>query len=201
MKKILPLFSYIFHPIFIAAMATLFYLFFNASNLMPEEKLFIFSQVAIITVIIPILFFAILRAVGKIDSVMVVDVTQRKIPLILQCFLIILLVRKSITIDRYPELHFFFLGALLSTILALLSLFANIKASLHMMAISALTVFVIAISLHFQFQNTFIIALLILSNGLVASSRIEMNAHTNKELIIGFLLGSIPQLLLLFLWL
>ena len=201
MKKILPLFSYIFHPIFIAAMATLFYFFFNTSNLMPEEKLFIFSQVVIITVIIPILFFAILRAVGKIDSVMVVDVTQRKIPLILQCFLIILLVRKSITIDRYPELHFFFLGALLSTILALLSLFANIKASLHMMAISALTVFVIAISLHFQFQNTFIIALLILSNGLVASSRIEMNAHTNKELIIGFLLGSIPQLLLLFLWL
>lgn len=201
MKKILPLFSYIFHPIFIAAMATLFYLFFNTSNLMPEEKLFIFSQVVIITVIIPILFFAILRAVGKIDSVMVVDVTQRKIPLILQCFLIILLVRKSITIDRYPELHFFFLGALLSTILALLSLFANIKASLHMMAISALTVFVIAISLHFQFQNTFIIALLILSNGIVASSRIEMNAHTNKELIIGFLLGSIPQLLLLFLWL
>lgn len=182
-------------------MATLFYLFFNTSNLMPEEKLFIFSQVVIITVIIPILFFAILRAVGKIDSVMVVDVTQRKIPLILQCFLIILLVRKSITIDRYPELHFFFLGALLSTILALLSLFANIKASLHMMAISALTVFVIAISLHFQFQNTFIIALLILSNGIVASSRIEMNAHTNKELIIGFLLGSIPQLLLLFLWL
>lgn len=201
MKKILPLFSYIFHPIFIPAMASLFYLFFNTTVFGAEEKLFIFFQVAIITVIIPILFFLILRAVGKIDSVMVVDVTQRKIPLILHCFLIILLVRKSITIHRYPELHFFFLGALLSTILALLSLFASIKASLHMMAISALTVFVIAISLHFQFQNTFIIAFLILANGLVASSRIEMNAHTNKELIIGFGLGSIPQLLLLFLWL
>ncbi|MDI1306975.1 MAG: hypothetical protein PSX42_19270 [bacterium] len=201
MKKILPLFSYIFHPIFIPAMATLFYLFFNTSNFVAEEKLFVFFQVAIITVIIPILFFLILRAAGKIDSIMIAEVTQRKIPLILQCFLIILLVRKSITIDRYPELHFFFLGALLSTILALLSLFANIKASLHMMAISALTVFVIAISLHFQFENTFIIAFLILANGLVASSRIEMNAHTNKELIIGFILGSVPQLLLLFLWL
>ena len=201
MKKILPLFSYIFHPIFIPAMATVFYLFFNITIFANEEKLFVFFQVAIITVIIPILFFLILRAVGKIDSIMVAEVTQRKIPLILQCFLIIILVRKSITIDRYPELHFFFLGALLSTILALLSLFGNIKASLHMMAISALTVFVIAISLHFQFQNTFIIAFLILANGLVASSRIEMNAHTNKELIIGFVLGSIPQLLLLFLWL
>ncbi|MFE3871257.1 hypothetical protein ACFX5F_08460 [Flavobacterium sp. ZS1P70] len=201
MKKILPLFSYIFHPIFIPAMATLFYLFFNTTVFGTEEKLFVFFQVAIITVIIPILFFLILKAVGKIDSIMVAEVTQRKIPLILQCFLIIILVRKSITIHRYPELHFFFLGALLSTILALLSLFGNIKASLHMMAISALTVFVIAISLHFQFQNTFIIAFLILANGLVASSRIEMNAHTNKELIIGFGLGSIPQLLLLFLWL
>jgi hypothetical protein len=182
-------------------MATLFYLFFNDSNFVAEEKLFIFSQVAIITVIIPILFFLILRAAGKIDSIMIAEVTQRKIPLILQCFLIILLVRKSITIDRYPELHFFFLGALFSTILALLSLFANIKASLHMMAISALTVFVIAISLHFQFENTFIIAFLIITNGIVASYRIEMNAHTNKELIIGFVLGSVPQLLLLFLWL
>jgi hypothetical protein len=55
--------------------------------------------------------------------------------------------------------------------------------------------------MHFQIQNTFVIAFLILTNGLVASSRIEMNAHTNKELIIGFLLGSIPQLFLLFLWL
>jgi hypothetical protein len=201
LKKILPLFSYIFHPIFIPAIATLFYLFFNTTAFATEEKLFVFFQVAIILVIIPILFFLILKAAGKIDSIMIAEVTQRKIPLILQCFLIILLVRKSITIDRYPELHFFFLGALLSTILALSSLFINIKASLHMMAISALTVFVIAISLHFQFQNTFIIAFLILANGLVASSRIEMNAHTNKELIIGFVLGSIPQLFLLFLWL
>jgi hypothetical protein len=182
-------------------MATLFYLFFNTTAFATEEKLFVFFQVSIITIIIPILFFLILRAAGKIDSVMIAEVTQRKIPLILQCFLIIILVRKSITIDRYLELHFFFLGALLSTILALISLFANIKASLHMMAISALTVFVIAISLHFQFHNTFIIAFLILTNGLVASSRIEMNAHTNKELIIGFFLGSVPQLLLLLLWL
>jgi hypothetical protein len=38
-------------------------------------------------------------------------------------------------------------------------------------------------------------------NGVVASSRLEMKAHTPKELVIGFLLGIIPQLLLLHLWL
>ena len=132
---------------------------------------------------------------------MIVELSQRKIPLVLQCFFIIALVRKSVTIDRYPDLHFFFLGALLSTLIALLLLFANIKASLHMMAISALMLFVIGLSIHLQIQNSYLVAFLVIINGFVASSRIEMNAHTSKELIIGFLLGSIPQLLLQFLWL
>jgi hypothetical protein len=110
-------------------------------------------------------------------------------------------VRNNITIDRYPELHFFLLGGLLSSLLALILLFGNIKASLHMIGMSSLTVFTIGLSMHLQIQSTFTIAMLILLNGIVASSRLEMNAHTNKELIIGFMLGAIPQLLLLVLWL
>ena len=107
----------------------------------------------------------------------------------------------NITIDRYPELHFFFLGALLSTLASLLLLFLKIKASLHLLAISALTIFIIGLSIHLQIPNTFTIAFLILMNGFVASSRIEMKAHTIKELCIGLILGITPQLLLLYLWL
>ncbi|RTY76080.1 hypothetical protein EKM05_04985 [Flavobacterium sp. GSP27] len=201
MKKTLPLFSYIFHPIFIPAMATLFYLFFNGSDFVSQEKIFIFFQVLIVTVLIPVLAFFLLRATGNIDSIMVSKISQRKIPLILHCFLIILLVRKSITIDSYPELHFFLLGGLLSSLLALILLFLQIKASLHMIAFSSLTVFIIGLSLHLQIQNIFTIALLLLLNGVVATSRLEMKAHTIKELLLGFVLGIIPQLLLLVLWL
>lgn len=182
-------------------MATLFYLCFNGTDFVSQEKLFVFFQVVIVTVFIPVLAFLLLRATGNIDSIMVSKISQRKIPLILHCFLLILLLRKSITVDRYPELHFFLLAALLSTLMALILLFANVKASLHMIAISSLTVFVIGLSMHFQIQLTLVIALLILLNGLVASSRLEMKAHTNKELIIGFILGAVPQLLLLVLWL
>ncbi|TRX01263.1 hypothetical protein FNW10_16430 [Flavobacterium gawalongense] len=201
MKKILPIFSYIFHPIFIPVMATLVYLFFNISFFVNQEKLFVLFQILIVTVIIPILLFLLLRATGKIDSIMVPEVSQRKIPLIIHCFLLILLVRKSITLDRYPELHFFFLGALMSTLQALVLSFFKTKASLHMMGISSLTVFVMGLSIHYQIQNSFMITLLILMNGFVASSRLEMKAHTPSELILGFLLGSVPQLLLLYLWL
>ncbi|WP_140486171.1 hypothetical protein [Flavobacterium sp. GSA192] len=200
-KRILPFFSYLFHPVFIPIYATLFYLFSNHSYFINKEKYLVLLQVSIITFVIPMLFFLLLRLTGKITSVMVPELSERKFPLIIQCFLIILLVRKSITLELYPELHFFLLAALFSTLIALSLLFFNIKASLHMMGISALTFFVFGLSLHHQTPNTILIIFLVLMNGFVASSRLIMKAHTPKELIIGVLLGSIPQILLLFVWL
>ncbi len=184
-----------------ALYATLFYLFSNNSYFVNTEKYLVLLQVAAVTVALPILLFVGLRATGKISSAMAPLLSERKIPLVLQCFLIIFLVRTTITIEHYPELHFFFLGALLSTLTALILLFAKIKTSLHMLGISALTFFVLGLNLHFETHNLFSILFLILLNGFVASSRLEMNAHTLKELIIGFLTGAIPQVLLLFLWL
>ncbi|MBC7847085.1 MAG: hypothetical protein H7Y10_11385 [Flavobacterium sp.] len=132
---------------------------------------------------------------------MVSEVSQRKIPLVILCFLTILLIRKSITIEHFPELYFFFLGGLFSTFVALILLFFKTKASLHIVAISALTIFMIGLSIHNQTQDINMIALLIFMNGVVASSRLEMNAHTPKELVIGFLLGVIPQVLFFRFWL
>jgi hypothetical protein len=201
LKKILPLFSYIFHPVFIPLYATIYYLILNFSNFGSQEKYFVLSQILIITLLIPILFFFILRYSGRIGSIMVPVISERKLPLLIQCFLLIILVRNSITVERYTELHFFLLGALFSTLIAMLLLFIKTKASLHMIGISALTLFSFALTIHYQTQNVGLIIFLILMNGFVASSRLVMKAHTTKELIIGILLGSIPQILLLFLWL
>ncbi|SDW00660.1 hypothetical protein SAMN05444338_10150 [Flavobacterium degerlachei] len=201
MKKILPLFSYIFHPVFIPLYATIYYLILNFSNFESQEIYFVLSQIFIITVLIPILFFFILRYSGRIGSIMVPKISERKLPLLIQCFLLIILVRNSITVDRYIELHFFLLGALFSTLIAMLLLLAKTKASLHMIGISALTLFAFGLTIHHQTQNVALIVFLILMNGFVASSRLVMKAHSSKELIIGILLGCIPQIPLMFLWL
>jgi hypothetical protein len=201
LKKFLPFFSYLFHPIFIPVYAAFFYFFINTTYYTNLEKLLVIFQIIIITILLPILFFFVLRATGQVNSMMVADISQRKIPLVIQCFLTILLVRKSITLENFPEFHFFFLGGLISTIIALVFLFFSIKASLHLIAISALTVFVCGLSIHNQFLTIYWIAFLVFMNGVVASSRLVMKAHTTRELIIGFLLGTIPQLFLLPLWL
>ena len=201
LKNILPVFSYLFHPIFIPVYTAFFYFFCYDSYYTNSEKYFALFQIVIVTIVLPILIFFLLRATGQVNSIMIADISQRKIPLVIQCFLTILLIRKSITIYHFPELYFFFLAGLLSTIIALILLFFKIKASLHMIAVSALTVFFIGLSIHNQTRNIDMIAFLVLMNGFVASSRLEMKAHTPKELVIGFLLGVFPQLFLLSFWL
>jgi hypothetical protein len=181
--------------------AALLYLFFKGDAFNNQEKYFVLFQILIITVIVPILFFLLLRSTGNVKSVMIHETSQRIIPLVLQSFLFILLVKRSIVITRYPELHFFFLGGLFSTILALIYSLFKTKASLHMMAISGFMIFVIGLNKHLQLYNPYWPAFLILMTGIVASSRLEMKAHTHKELLIGFLIGIIPQVLFLYLWL
>ena len=82
----------------------------------------------------------------------------------------------------------------------LLLSFVKIKASLHMAAISGLTVFIFALSMHFTKNLNAVIAVLIFLNGLLASSRLHLKAHNKSELIFGFFLGAIPHFILMGYW-
>lgn len=201
MKKILPAFSYIFHPLFISVYAILIFFFFGISFFQYAEIYLIIIQIIIITVFIPVTFYYLLLSMGKVDSIMLAETAQRRIPLMIHAVLLSILIQKSITIHVSPELYFFFLGSLISTILALLLAFVDFKASLHMIGITALTVFTIGISLHFEKRMILPVVLLLVSCGLVASSRLEMKAHTQKELFLGSCIGIFPQVGLFYFWL
>jgi hypothetical protein len=201
LKKILPFFSYAFHPIFIPLLGTVFYVLLEEKYFTLPQYLILFLQIIIITFLLPIAFFYLLRTFGKIENVMLSDISQRKIPLLLQIMLFAVLIEKSITIDRFPSLYFFFVGGLLSTIFAFLLLYVKFKASIHMIGISSLTVFIIGLSIHNQINTINTVTFFVLMNGLVASSRLVMKAHLNKELLVGFLCGLITQSLLLYFWL
>ena len=201
MKKILPFFSYLFHPIFIPLLGTVFYVLLDAHYFTLPQYLILFLQIIIITILLPVAFFYLLRTFGKIENVMLSDISQRKIPLLLQLMLFAVLIEKSITIDRFPSLYFFLVGGLLSTIFAFMLLYAKFKASIHMIGISSLTVFIIGLSIHNQINTINTVTFFVIMNGVVASSRLVMEAHSKKELLVGFLCGVIPQSALLYFWL
>lgn len=201
MKKILPFFSYLFHPIFIPILGGVFYILFGNNYYLKEQYYLLLIQIVIITFFLPLSFFYLLRTFGKVDTIMLSDVSQRKIPLLMQMALTMILIQKSVTIDRFPELYFFFLGGIASTFIVFALLFIKIKASIHMLAMSALSFFVIGLCRNNELNGIYTIATLFLITGFVASSRLAMKAHTPLELIIGYFAGMIPQVLLWILWL
>ena len=163
--------------------------------------MYVLLQIAIITIFIPITLLYLLKTLGAIDSISVSKISQRKTPLLIQIILMSLLLQKSAAIDRIPDLYFYFIGGIISTVLAFILLFLKVKASLHMIGICSLTVFLIGLSIAFQTNSLYLISLLILMIGFVATSRLEMNAHTFRELVYGIFIGIIPQILLLWFWL
>jgi len=70
-----------------------------------------------------------------------------------------------------------------------------------MIALSALTFFVIGMSMHHELNIIYTIAMLFVISGIVASSRLAMKAHTMQELMIGYLAGMLPQIVLFWFWL
>lgn len=201
MKKFLSIFSYIFHPMFISVYAVLIYFFLTDRYHTYQELFLIMVQVLILTILIPISIFYFLMSLGRANSFMLSEISQRKIPLFINAILLYLLITQSIRIEIIPELYYFFFGALVSTILAFLLIFVNLKASIHMVGISALTVFIFGFSLHTQTNHIYLFATFLLLTGIVATSRLSMKAHNGKELIAGFIAGVLPQICFLYFWL
>ena len=201
MKKFLSFFSYVFHPMFISVYAVLLYFFLTDRYHSYQELFLIMVQIIILTILIPISMFYFLMTLGKANSLMLSEITQRKIPLAINAFLLYILITQSIREEVIPELYFFFFGALASTIITFLLIFVNLKASIHMIGISSITVFIIGFSLHTQVNHIYLVATFLLLTGIVATSRLSMKAHDGKELIAGFLVGVLPQIGLLSFWL
>lgn len=201
MNQFLRIGAFVLHPLLMPLIGAIVYYVitprFIDSGII-RAKLF---AIAIITLFVPIVLFLLLKNLRLIGSMELADVNERKIPLMLQCILVLLIVKSVYNPYDSPELYFFFVGILFSTIAALLLVIFKVKISLHQMGIAGVTLFVIALSVHFKINMLFWIGLFIFGNGWVASSRLSTRSHTYPELIVGFFIGMIPQLLMFNFWL
>ena len=201
MQKLIRSFSYIFHPLFVPVYATLFYFVIARSYFYPHELFLIFIQVLILTVLLPISLFYLLRSLGLIRSKIMLDKKERRLPLAFYAILLFILIKHSFSTFVVPELYYYFLGSLISTTLALALLLSGFKASLHMMAIASLTVFIVSISAYYHIRFLNLIAFFVVCCGFVASSRLLAKAHSLGELALGTLIGILPQVGLWYIWL
>jgi hypothetical protein len=201
MAHVLKLISYIFHPIFIPIAGTISYFLITPKYTTIELRSGNILPIFILTIIIPIICFFILKNLGIIKSVFLTKITERKYPLLISLALLLMILTKVIPDNYTIELYYFFLGLIAATSTSLFLLIIKFKSSLHMMGMGSLLMFLICLSIHFERNIIIAISFLFLASGLVATSRLYLKAHTRAELLIGLMIGIVSQLLTVKFWL
>lgn len=201
MDRILKSISFIFHPLIMPLLGVLFY-FSKSPRFIPYDIIQAkIISIFILTIILPVLLFFLLKTLGKANSIYLENTQERIYPLILNCVVILIVLQRILSPSQLIELYYFFVGILISSMTCLILAIFNFKASIHMISVSGVFMFFINLSIHFSINIIGTLALMSILTGAIATSRLHMKAHSYKELIFGVLIGLIPQLLLVRYWL
>jgi len=201
MNWLLKSISFVFHPIIMPLLGVIFYFTKSPRFIPPEVMEAKIISLSILTIVLPILLYYLLKTIGKTESIYLKTTKERIIPLSLNTIICLLIIVRVLPDNQILELYYFFIGILISTVVCLILALLKFKASIHMIAIAGVFMFAIGISLHFGKNLNGSLALFALIAGAIATSRLHLNAHTNVELLFGFCIGLFPQLLVLPYWL
>jgi hypothetical protein len=201
MREFLTLIAYLFHPIYIPFAGTVTYFLITPKYTPLEVQGGNILPVFILTVIIPIISYLILRNLGLVHSVFLQRRSERIYPLLINLVLLFMVLLKVIPNSFTPELYYFFVGLIVANGACLLALLFKVKCSLHMAGMGSLLMFLIALSIHFETNVTLAISIITLAAGLTATSRLYLKAQGRPQLLIGFFIGFLTQLFTLRFWL
>jgi len=201
MRFFLKVVSYIFHPLFVPIAGTLAYFIITPKYSPVELQNGNVLPIFILTVIIPIIFYLILYNIGLVSSIFMPSAKERIYPFLIHIVLLLTIVLKVIPNNFIVELYYFFIGLIIAALTSLLFVFMKLKISMHLMGMGSFIMFLICLSIHFEINITIALSVFTLSTGLVATSRLYLKAHSKPEILIGFFIGLIAQLLTVQFWL
>lgn len=201
MKLFLKAASYIFHPLLMPILGAVLYYIVTPKYIDPQLVRVEIFAIVIITILIPIVIFFLLKNLRVVETIYLKEVRERKFPLMIQCILLLLIIKMVFDPYEDPELYYFFVGILFSTFSALVMVLFKLKVSLHQMGVAGILMFLVGLSAHFKINLLITISFSLFVNGWVASSRLNNDSHTYPELGVGLFLGALPQLILFNLWL
>tara|TARA_R110001592_G_scaffold33617_6_gene116386 strand:- start:11616 stop:12215 length:600 start_codon:yes stop_codon:yes gene_type:complete len=181
--------SVVLHPIVIPTIGILLFLSITPNEIKKERQYVLIGIVFFSTYIVPLISLTILKALGLINNFQAESIKERKIPLFIMLLIFYVLGKFLINIPDFKELGILFYGTNVSLALVYLLFSFQIKPSLHILSLSStLGFFLLFGNLHSISILPIIVILLILT-GILASSRLHLKAHNQKEIYFGFFIG------------
>ena len=191
--RIAKIISAVLHPLLIPTYSYIILLSLKTyfAMIIPfEARWKIVLLVFIITFMLPAIFTYLLYWRGVIKSLHMETREERTFPYLITAIFFYLAYYMLNKLQIAPVFSYFMIGA---TFLLIITLVINLfwKISSHMVAMGAVMGAVTGISLLLVINLKLLIMIIILVSGLVAYSRLKLNAHFPAQVYAGFVLGAV----------
>ncbi len=147
------------------------------------------------TYVLPLLATVVLLKLGYISSLKMKKTEDRKMPFLLSAVFFYFSAQLLKSLDAIPLLYIYLMGATIS-VFVLLLLLAYMRVSAHTAGASGLMALLIVLqattgsfSIHFLGVGLFLI-------GLIGWARLQLKAHTLTEVLLGYVVGAAPFILM-----
>lgn len=196
--------SFVFHPLLFPTYGTLLFLWANPSIEIPEAEegeivrtpVHLAMSIFVNTFFMPAVAILMMKALGFIKSLEMEDKQDRIIPFIASMiFYIWAFMAVKDHFSYMPKLYtIFILGTLVSVMISFfITLFY--KLSIHMVGAAGLLTGTMLMMMNSEKSLTTVLLGVVVLNGLIATARLYLKAHTVKELYVGFMIGILGQMM------
>ena len=193
MMRFYKLISYVFHPLLFSFIGSFLYLLLTPKHIIKKQEYVLLLIIFISTYILPVFLLVLLKKLNLIESYQLESIEERKFPILFFIILSFMVGLLLLNIEIVHLLAYSFFGISLALSATYLLFYTKIKTSLHTLGIGGILGFVIIMSYEFQLNFNLILAFLFILSGIIAVSRLKLNAHQPNEIYIGFLMGMITQ--------
>lgn len=191
--------SYVFHPLFMPTVGLILVYYiggvrgFNSYSVEFDQNnaRFLLVSIFIATAILPTIVAVLLKYAGIVSSLHMPKKEERSVPFLLTfcCYFgVYLYLQKYVELPVPLIIYFFIFAGILAT---LLGFFVTLswKISVHMIGIGGVVGMLTLLAKIGNDIDIKPLSIAILVAGLVAFGRLQLKAHSIKQIIAGFLLG------------
>ena len=133
-----------------------------------------------------------------IQSFKAESIQERKIPVAIMIIIFYLLGNTFKEVPNLSDIGLLFYATGFGLICVYILFTFKIKTSIHLLSIGITTGFFFILNSLSSENLILIVSLLLVFSGLLASARLHLKAHTEKEVYVGFIVGFISPIILFY---
>jgi hypothetical protein len=183
--------SILLHPLVMPTIGVILYFLIVPNTYESNQKLALLGLIFVTTYLVPTLFLILFKKLKLINSFKAQIIEERKIPVALMIVVFYVLANTIASKTNIIAISLLFYATSAALTFIYLCFAYQLKISIHLLSLGISTGFFILLGFLYNYSFPFVIMGNIVVAGLVANARLYLNAHTPKEVYLGYFIGFI----------